>query len=72
MLCFPIERFLNQLLVPFETQGKYSIYNEGIPCVFLSALYVFLKIFKLGHHLPCHNLCLGDIQKCRGSDPHLQ
>lgn len=72
MLCFSTERFLNQLHVSFEIQGRCSVCNEVILCMLLSASYVFLKIFKLGHHLPCCNVFLGEIQKCGGSDPYLQ
>lgn len=72
MLCFLTESFLNQLHVSFETQGRCSVCNEVILCMLLSASYVFLKNFKLGHHLPCCNIFLGEIQKCGGSDPYLQ
>lgn len=46
MICFPTERFLNQLHMPFETQGRYSVYDEVIPCMLLSALYVFLNFLS--------------------------
>lgn len=53
-----------------KKEGGYI--NQVTPCMPLPALSIFLKICKLGDHLPCCNAFLGEIQRCRGSDPYLQ
>ena len=78
MLCSPTERCLKQLYMSFKMQGRCS--EEGsrlyiyqvVPSMLLPALSAFLKIHKLGDHLPCCNAFLGEIQKHRGPDPYLQ